>query len=135
VGGGLVGCEIGLHLAKNGRDVTVIEMLDQVARDSYKMHRIGLINEMDKMLTYRIGLKCTAVMPNGVKALSNTNKEELLPADTVIYAVGMRANKEEVEKLRAAVKEVPIYEIGDCVSVAKVFDAVRQGFVAAMSIL
>lgn len=135
VGGGLVGCEIGLHLAKNGRDVTVIEMLDQVARDSYKMHRIGLINEMDKMLTYRIGLKCTAVMPNGVKALSNTNKEELLPADTVIYAVGMRANKEEVEKLRAAVKEVPIYEIGDCVSVAKVFDAVRQGFIAAMSIL
>jgi hypothetical protein len=47
----------------------------------------------------------------------------------------MRANKEEVEKLRAAVKEVPIYEIGDCVSVAKVFDAVRQGFIAAMSIL
>jgi 2-polyprenyl-6-methoxyphenol hydroxylase-like FAD-dependent oxidoreductase len=32
VGGGLVGCEVGLHLAKNGRDVTVIEMLGEVAR-------------------------------------------------------------------------------------------------------
>ena len=60
VGGGLTGCETGLHLAKKGRDVTVIEMLDRVAADSYKMHRIGLINEMDRMLTYKNGLKCTS---------------------------------------------------------------------------
>ncbi len=36
----------------DGRDVTMIEMLNEVARGSYKMHRIGLINEMDKMLAY-----------------------------------------------------------------------------------
>ena len=51
VGGGLVGCEVGLHLAKKGGDVTVVEMLDEVATDSYRMHRIGLVNELAKMLT------------------------------------------------------------------------------------
>jgi pyruvate/2-oxoglutarate dehydrogenase complex dihydrolipoamide dehydrogenase (E3) component len=135
VGGGLVGCEVGLHLAKNERDVLVIEMLDEVARDSYRMHRIGLINEMDKMLTYRTGLKCTAITPRGMTVVNKEGKVEFLPADTVTYAVGMSAKKEEVKELRAADKNVPVYEIGDCVSVAKVFDAVRQGFVAAMSIL
>jgi 2,4-dienoyl-CoA reductase-like NADH-dependent reductase (Old Yellow Enzyme family)/NADPH-dependent 2,4-dienoyl-CoA reductase/sulfur reductase-like enzyme len=135
VGGGLVGCEVGLHLAKNGRDVTVIEMLDEVARDSYKMHRIGLIDEMGKMLTCRTGLTCTVVTPQGVTAVSKGNGEEFLPADTVIYAVGRTANREAAEKLRAAATDVPVYEIGDCVCAAKVYDAVRQGFIAAMSIL
>lgn len=135
VGGGLVGCEVGLHLAKNGKDVTVIEMLDDVARDAYKMHRIGLVHEMEKMLAYRTGLKCVAITPGGVTAVNKEHKEEFLAADTVVYAVGMEARKEEAEKLRAAAGHVPVYEVGDCVFAAKVYDAVRQAFVAAMSIL
>ncbi len=135
VGGGLVGCEVGLHLAKNGRDVTVIEMLDEVARDSYKMHRIGLCHEMDRMVASRTGLKCVAIAPNGVTVVNKEHKEEFMPADTVVYAVGMRANREEAIRLRVAAGGAPVYEVGDCVSAAKVYDAVRQGFVAAMSIL
>jgi len=135
VGGGLVGCEVGLHLAKNGRDVTVIEMLDEVARDAYRMHRIGLVDEMARMLTCRTGLTCVAVTPHGVTAVSKENGEEFLPADTVIYALGRAANREEAEKLRTAAGDVPVCEIGDCVCAAKVYDAVRQAFVAAMSIL
>jgi pyruvate/2-oxoglutarate dehydrogenase complex dihydrolipoamide dehydrogenase (E3) component len=135
VGGGLVGCEVGLHLAKNGRDVTIIEMLDRVAQDSYKMHRIGLIDEMDRMLTCRTGLKCISIKTDGIKVVDSENREEFQAADTVIYAVGMRPKKEEAEKLRSAAKDTPVYEIGDCVNAAKVYEAVRQGFIAAMSIL
>ncbi len=135
VGGGLVGCEVGLHLAKNGRDVTVIEMLDEVARDAYKMHRIGLVHEMDKMLVYKTGLKCVAITTGGVKTVNKAHKEELFAADTVVYAVGMNAHKKEAENLRLAAGDVPVYEVGDCVSAAKVYDAVRQAFIAAMSIL
>jgi len=135
VGGGLVGCEVGLHLAKKGRDVTVVEMLDSVAQDSYKMHRIGLIDEMNRMLTYRTGLKCIAVKGDGITAVDRENRKEFLPADSVIYATGMRAKKKEAEKMRLALKDTPFYEIGDCFSAAKVYEAVRQGFIAAMSIL
>jgi 2,4-dienoyl-CoA reductase-like NADH-dependent reductase (Old Yellow Enzyme family)/thioredoxin reductase len=135
VGGGLVGCEVGLHLAKNGRDVLVAEMLDEVARDSYRMHRIGLIDEMGKMLTVRCGLECIAITPHGVTVVNRQGEEEFLPADTVVYATGMRANREETEKLRAAASGVPVYEVGDCVCAAKVYDAIRQAFIAAMSIL
>lgn len=135
VGGGLVGCEAGLSLAKNGKDVTIIEMQDKVSPDSYPMHRIALINEMDKMLKYRTGLKCTSIAPNGITVTDRENKEEFIPADTVIYALGMRANKEAAEKIRTAVKGASVFEIGDCVRPAKVYDALREAFVAAMSIL
>jgi NADH dehydrogenase FAD-containing subunit len=87
------------------------------------------------MLTYRTGLTCTVIAPRGMTAVNKENNEEFLPADTVIYAVGMSAHKEEAEKLRAAAQDVPVYEIGDCVCAAKVYDAVRQVFIAAMSIL
>ncbi len=135
VGGGLVGCEVGLHLAKNGRDVTVIEMLDKAAQDSYRMHRIGLVDEMDRMLTCRTGLKCITIKPEGITVIDRENREEFLVADTVIFAVGMQARKKETEKLRSAIKDIPVFEAGDCVNAAKVYEAVRQGFTAAMSIL
>ena len=135
IGGGLVGCEVGLHLAKNGRDVTVVEMLDRVAADAYPMYRIALLDEMDRMLTCRTGLRCREIGSDGVTALDRDGNETHLAADTVVFALGMRANKGEAERLRAAAGERPVFEIGDCVCPAKVYDAVRQGFVAGMSVL
>jgi len=135
VGGGLVVCETGLHLAKAGRDVTIVEMLDEAAPDAYPMNSIALIDMINKMLSCRTGLKCTAISPNGVTVIDKENNEVFIPADTVIYALGMEANKSETEKLRDSAGDIPVYTIGDCVKARKVFEAVREGFVAAMSVL
>jgi 2,4-dienoyl-CoA reductase-like NADH-dependent reductase (Old Yellow Enzyme family)/NADPH-dependent 2,4-dienoyl-CoA reductase/sulfur reductase-like enzyme len=135
VGGGLVGCEVGLYLTDHGKNVTIIEMGDKVAPDSYPMHRIALVNEMDKKLLYKTDLKCTSIASNGVTVVDSKNRNKFLSADTVLYALGMRANKKEAEHLHKAVIDVPVYEIGDCVRAAKVYEAVREGFIAAMSIL
>ena len=137
VGGGLVGSEAGLHLAKNGREVTIIEMLDKVAPDSYPMHRVALMREMDNMLKYRTGLKVVSIAKNGVMTVDATGAEEFIPADTVVYALGMRANRRQTEALRDAAKarNVSVFEIGDCVRAAKVYEAVKEGYLAAMSIL
>jgi len=135
IGGGLVGSEAGLHLAKNGRKVTVIEMLSSVAPDSYAFHRMALVHEMDRMLTYRTGLKVVSIAKNGVKTVKGDGSEEFIPADTVVYALGMRPNRKETEMLHAAQKDVPVYEIGDCVRAARVYEAMKEGYLAAMSIL
>ena len=110
-------------------------MVDKVAPDSYPMHRVALVHEMDKMLTYRTGLKVVSIARNGVKTVDAEGKEEFISADTVVYALGMRARRKETEALRAAAKDVQVYEVGDCVRAAKVYDAVREGYLAAMSIL
>lgn len=135
VGGGLVGCEVGLHLAKNGKSVTVIEMQEKLAPDAYKMHRVGLIHELDQQVAYHTGMKCTRITATGVEAVDSTGAPVLLEADTVVYALGMQPNKQEALELQTAVKDVPTWLVGDCVAPGKVYDAVHQGFVAAMSIL
>ena len=59
--------------------------------------------------------------------------QEFIEADSVVYALGMRANS--TAELRDAAKGIPVYEVGDCVRAAKVLDATREGFIAAMKIL
>ena len=137
VGGGLVGSEAGLHLAKNGRVVTIVEMLDKVAPDSYPLHREALVHEMDAKVKVRTGLKVAAIAKNGVKTIDKEGKEEFIAGDTVVYALGMRANRKETEALHEAAKAagIPVQEIGDCVRAAKVFEGVKEGYMAAMSIL
>lgn len=135
VGGGLVGCEVGLHLAKNGRTVTVIELQDKLAPDAYKMHRVGLIHELNQRLTSKTGLRCTSITAQGVTAVNTAGVEETIAADTVVYALGMEPKANEAQALRSAANDVPTWVIGDCSAPGKVYDAVHQGFVAAMSIL
>jgi NADPH-dependent 2,4-dienoyl-CoA reductase/sulfur reductase-like enzyme len=42
IGGGLVGCETTLHLAQSGKKVTIIEILDSIARDVFLTNQTSL---------------------------------------------------------------------------------------------
>ena len=58
--------------------------------------------------------------------------DELVQADSVILAVGMRAKREEVDTIWPCAKEVR--PIGDCSSPRFILDAVSEAFFAAMDI-
>ncbi len=134
VGGGLVGCETALHLARTGHKVTVIEMLERLADESYGMYREALILEMEKCkITGKVRTKCLEITPGGVKVETRDGKQEFIEADTIVYALGMQPNS--TGKLRVAAGNIPVYEVGDCVQPAKVVDATREAFMAAMKIM
>ncbi len=132
IGGGLVGCEVGLHLAKNGRKVTIVEMLDAVAPESYPMHRVGLLDEMEGRVAVMTGTKCSGITPNAVSVTGPDGKAQTLHADTVLFALGMKAKSAEADALAAACPGVEVVAIGDCVKAGKVYDANRQGYEAAL---
>jgi NADPH-dependent 2,4-dienoyl-CoA reductase/sulfur reductase-like enzyme len=133
VGGGLVGCETGLHLAKTGHKVTVIEMLDSLANESFGMYREALMAEMEKRnVTGKINTRCIEITAAGVKVINEGGKQEFIEADTVVYALGMKANS--TAALRTGAGGIPVYEAGDCVRAATVAEATEEGFMAAMKI-
>jgi 2,4-dienoyl-CoA reductase-like NADH-dependent reductase (Old Yellow Enzyme family)/thioredoxin reductase len=134
VGGGLVGCETGLHLAKIGHDVIVIEMLKRLANESFGMYREALILEMQKYnMIGKTGTRCIEITSTGVNVENEDGIQEFIEADTVVCALGMKANC--TSGLHTAAGEIPVYEAGDCVGPRKVDDAVKEGFTAAMTIL
>ena len=135
VGGGLVGCEAGLHLAKTGHDVTVFDMQIRLAHESSYLYRTQLIEAMEanniQMLS---NTKCLEIQNDGVLVQTEGEKEAFLPADTIIYALGMKPNNTS-ELECAANEDTQVIKIGDCVKVAKIGEATFSGYSAAMSIL
>ena len=65
IGGGQVGCETALHLAKLGKKVTIIEMQSALAPDASKTHRDEMLVEFDKEPNFIpvVNAKVSAVEP------------------------------------------------------------------------
>ena len=134
VGGGLVGCETGLHLAKSGHKVTVVEMLARAANESYGMYREALLLEMQKAgMRIITSAKCTEIARSGVQIEREDATQEWFEADAVVYALGMRPSA--TDDLQTALGSIPYVKIGDCARAAKVDAAIKEGFLAAMDIL
>lgn len=132
IGGGLVGSETGLFLQKTGHEVTVVEMLDRIANESFGMYREALIWEMEKN---NVGMlpktRCLEITDHGVK-IENADGVQELEADTVLYALGMKSV--DYSALKEACGDAQVYVIGDAIRPGKVDQCTRTGYIAALKI-
>ena len=132
IGGGLVGCETGLYLQKTGHEVTVIEMLDRIANESFGMYREALLWEMEKCGVVSMPkTKCLEIEKDGV-TIENADGVQKIPADTVIFALGMKSVNTDALKESAGGAEVHV--VGDAISPSKVDQATRSAYLAAIEI-
>ena len=133
VGGGLIGAEQGLFLAKTGHRVAVVEMLPRVANEAYGMYREALANEMAKegMELYE-NTKCLEIGKDYVKVQLPDGEEKTLQADTVLYALGMKSVP--TQALADAAGDIPVQVIGDAVQPGKVDQATRTGYLAGVRV-
>ena len=132
LGGGLVGCETGIHLGMKGKQVTIVEMRDTLAADVNMFHGMALGQELNKYVTAVTGGTGRAVTDEGLVYTDREGQEHLLPADAVLCAVGMRACTDVMEKLWNVVDEQ--YVIGDCVKPAQVTQAISDAYYLAKSL-
>jgi len=134
IGGGEVGCETALHLAKLGKDVTIVEMQSEFAPDALLTHRTELLLEMKKEDNLRTlpSARCTEITQSGVSYLDKNGNEENILADNIIVAAGMKAKLEQSETFRPYANR--FVAIGDCVRAANVENAIHSAFYAASQI-
>jgi 2-enoate reductase len=132
LGGGLTGCETAIHLANEGHEATVLEQLPEVAMGCGRMHKIGIaeILENNPAINASTGMTCTVVSKSGVTAVDSDGKETHFPCDSIVVALGMRAESEEIERLRPLVRE--FYAIGDALRARTIMMAVRDGYDAVV---
>ncbi|MFC1930199.1 FAD-dependent oxidoreductase, partial [Chloroflexota bacterium] len=127
VGGGLVGSEAAIFLAQKGKKVTIVEILDSIARTLWygnRLHLLGLIADASvKVLTETNVLE---IRDNSIITTDKRGKKNELQCDTVVLAVGSQPNTELEKALKDKLPEV--YAIGDCVEPRKVINAMWEGF-------
>ncbi len=134
-GGGESGCDGGYELALDyGKNVTIVEMADIMAKDAMFINRDCICAKMTKLgVRLMTKTKVLSVDENGVTVEKEDGSTEYLPADTVINALGMKPRTELVDALKAKYYTKTI-AMGDSVKMGKIGTAVRSGFFAAMSI-
>ncbi len=134
VGGGLIGSEEAVALAREGHKVTILEMQDELAPDCGRMHRINLLHQIgaEANITVATGHRCTSITADAVTALAPDGAEVSFPADTVVMAAGMRPCTDEVERLRALVPEC--YVVGDASRARQIGQATRDGYNAVVDL-
>ena len=133
VGGGLVGCEIAYGYAKEGRQVTVVEALDELM----KLNDVPHMNKdflLDAFAYYSTQVctcaKLTEVCDEGAVLEFPDGTQRTIPCDTVIMSVGYRPLRSMKDELTA--KEV--YEIGDGRQVGNVLTCIADAYKVACEI-
>ena len=126
-GGGLVGCETANFLAGKGLNVTVVEMLDDVALDMDIISRMVLLGELhDRGVRLVTGTKVVEVTDEGVVVIDSDGNRQGMDADTVVLALGAEPADELLQELDGTVPE--LYACGDAKEYGKIIDAIRDAF-------
>ena len=115
VGGGEIGVEMGLHLAKKGHAVTLLEMGPVLSPESVPVHFRSLFEhawETQEGFTYQLNARVTAIRPDGVTYEDRDGREHNVPARSVVLAAGMTARQEEAMAFMDGT--VRTHMIGDC---------------------
>ena len=132
LGGGLAGCEAAIHLAQEGKKVTIVEMREELAPDANVRHRPLLLKQMEGLLEIKTGFRGLEITPEGVLCDDKAQKQHFVKGASVICALGQKANMDTVETLRDTAPYV--ISIGDCAKVSTITNAVYQGYHAALDI-
>ncbi|MFO7693759.1 MAG: FAD-dependent oxidoreductase [Vicinamibacterales bacterium] len=126
VGGGCNGSETAEFLHETGRAVTVVELRAEMALDIDFWNRWVLLDRLEAAgIRMIVNAKPEAITPAGVR-ISVGGAVELVPADTVVYAVGARPCNPLQEALEGRVPELRV--IGDGGEPQRVRQAVDAGF-------
>lgn len=134
-GGGISGCDGALEIASEmGKNVTIVEMMSECARDAMFINKISLFNQLNqlnvKMMT---STKVVSIDETGLTIEREDGSREHLNADTVISAFGMRPEMTTVDAIKAKY-HIKTRAVGDSNKLGKIGDAVRDGFYAALSL-
>ena len=152
IGGGLVGIELGIYLARLGRDVEVLEMMPmtivpntgggasqmisnpgELETGSNVVHGVALSVELEKIPNMKITTSARAleISANGLVVEEGSGRR-LVAADTVICAAGYRSLSDEAVVLHGCAPE--FYQIGDCVLPRDILSATQGAYHIARDI-
>ncbi len=128
LGGGLVGCELGIFLQSLGREVTILEMAPRPGFGGNLLHGIAVEGELQRLgVDLRLNTRVTEVTPEGVRA-----GEAFFPADAVVCALGRAPLRAEADALTLCAPA--FHAVGDCVVPATIWQATHYAHYAAMDV-
>lgn len=134
-GAGVVGCETALHVAQQGKKVTIIDKLKEteIPGDINPVPRFWLLELLHQNgVVFRMEVKLKEITDKGVVISDGQGIRSELPADTIVLSLGYAARCEMVDTFRELAREV--YVVGDCLRPRNLMAAIHDAFNVAVEI-
>jgi pyruvate/2-oxoglutarate dehydrogenase complex dihydrolipoamide dehydrogenase (E3) component len=130
IGGGALGCELALALAKADNKVVVLEACEDAARDIEPISRWDLLDRLSKESRVHLLINARVQLVDSNKILYETapGTHINLSVDQIVWATGYRPRDLEEELPFDLFPELEVKRIGDCLKPRNVFHAIRDGF-------
>ena len=127
IGGGEVGCEMGVEFASQGKQVTIVEIAEDILMaPSFVANKQNI-----RYLVDHSGVKVyTATATKRIRKddvlLEKDGQSIIIAADTVIFSTGFRSDHILYEQMMA--NGIEVVEVGDARKPGKVIDAIHQAY-------
>jgi len=132
--GGQEGAEGAVSLAREGKEVTLVSETATYADANYMyLVRTNCVSQYLAEGNVKIitEAKFKEITADGVRITDKEGREQLLPADTVVYAVGRTPVRQLVDALSG---RPGVYVIGDCKEARRKHEAIHEGAAAGRQI-
>lgn len=118
---------------KSGRQVSLVEWSRQLCSNLNEHVRMGLLQCLKEAgdITILLEAECKRIDQHAI-TVSQQGKEQVIEAETVIYAVGMKAQKELANSFFHLIQDTNI--IGDANRPATVAEATHDGYYVSASL-
>lgn len=128
LGAGLVGCETAIMLAQHGKEVIIVEMLDDILvtakhapnNDAWLRDYIAASNIRVMTSTRLVEVK------DGAAVIEHDGKKDEIACNNVVVAVGFTSDQSLADTL--ADKVAKVFVIGDNANPGKILEAVHDGY-------
>ena len=134
--GGDQGSEVSVSLAKQGKQVTVVEPSWRTAGAVYfaQFGRAELLRRLmnEAGVVSMVDTQVKGIVPAGVQVVDKEGKEQVLPADTIVNAWKRVPNDDLARALRGKVGE--LYPIGDATGAHSIPKAIEDGHWAGRTV-
>jgi len=133
VGGGMVGCEVADFLGEHLHQVTIVEMLPEIALDVPLPVKYFLLRRLRE---YGVQIETETSMveflDDGAIVSKNDKTAQLSGFDTIVLAMGTKSVDNLKEQLEKKISE--LYIIGDALAPRKAIEAIEEGARTALQI-
>jgi len=128
IGGGLIGIEVASKLLEQHNRITIVEMMDEIARGMEMIERTMTLKKLAaQQVKIYTGYKVTAIEGSSV-IIHGEERRSIERVEHIVITTGMRSYHPLLSVLEGAME---VHLVGDARRVGKAQDAIRDGYTVA----
>jgi 2-enoate reductase len=133
LGGGMVGCEVAEFLKGQGKKVSVVEVLPELASNMRPTPRKKMLERLaQESIVFLTQARLERIEGRGLLLVDKEGNGVRIQTDTLVYATGATADQRLFDSLKGVF--LHLMQAGDCIQPRSLIEAIDEGMQAGLQV-